>query len=325
MASDGRSRRLFRSDPQDGTDLETTLDQRLQSLAESLLADVGPASAVVAVRPSDGAVLVAANGPGAGGLNIATYGQYAPGSTFKVVSSLALLRAGLSPASPVACPTSLVVDGKRFENYDDYPTEALGTIPLSQAVASSCNTAFIGERDRPGRAGLAEAAASLGLGVDQDLGFPAYLGQVVPPDSETEQAADMIGQGTVLASPMAMATVIASAQQGDTVVPRLLPAVDVETPDADPIDPGEAEKLRSMLRGVVTAGSGAQLADLPGPPAIAKTGTAEFDGERGLETHAWMVAAQADLAVAVFVEVGDSGSGTAGPILEAFLRQAAAR
>ena len=42
---------------------------------------------------------------------------------------------------------------------------------------------------------------------------------------------------------------------------------------------------------------------------IAKTGTAEFERDGGLRTHAWMIAAQGDLAVAVFVEEGDSGSG----------------
>ena len=55
---------------------------------------------------------------------------------------------------------------------------------------------------------------------------------------------------------------------------------------------------------------------------IAKTGTAEFGSGDDLQTHAWMIAAQGDLAVAVFVEVGSSGSGTAGPILEGFLRAA---
>jgi cell division protein FtsI/penicillin-binding protein 2 len=84
----------------------------------------------------------------------------------------------------------------------------------------------------------------------------------------------------------------------------------------------EAGALRGMLRGVVTSGSGAGLADVPGPEVIAKTGTAEFQGEAGIDTHAWMIAAQGDLAVAVFVEVGESGSRTAGPILEQFLRAA---
>jgi cell division protein FtsI/penicillin-binding protein 2 len=55
---------------------------------------------------------------------------------------------------------------------------------------------------------------------------------------------------------------------------------------------------------------------------IAKTGTAEFEKNGAILTHAWMIAAQGDLAVAVFVDEGTSGSGTAGPILEQFLRAA---
>ncbi len=80
-----------------------------------------------------------------------------------------------------------------------------------------------------------------------------------------------------------------------------------------------------MLRGVVTNGSGSGLLDVPGPPVIAKTGTAEFEKGGKMLTHAWMVAAQGDLAVAVFVDEGTSGSGTAGPILEQFLRAARVR
>ena len=318
VAADGTEVELFRVDQLDGQPLATTLDEDLQIAAEGILADVGPGSALVAIRPSDGAILAAANGPGTGGYNLATYGQMAPGSTFKIASSLALLRAGLTPGTRVPCTASVVVDGKRFENYDDYPSSRLGSIPLSAAVASSCNTAFIAARGDAPAGGLAEAAASLGFGVDHDLGFPAYFGQVEPPASETEGAADMIGQGSVLASPMVMATVVASVQAGHTVLPRLLTA----TAPSDPTLIPEAEALRGMLRAVVTDGSGGFLLDLPGPPAIAKTGTAEFDrdGERLL--HAWMVAAQGDLAVAAFVEEGLGGRRTAGPLLDALLRAA---
>ena len=98
--------------------------------------------------------------------------------------------------------------------------------------------------------------------------------------------------------------------------------VERSVPDVAPLSPAQVRALRAMLRGVVTSGSGSGLADLPGPPVLAKTGTAEFQTPGGLRTHAWMVAAQGDLAVAVLVEVGESGSGTAGPILEAFLRSA---
>lgn len=322
-ATDGRERELYRAEPTPGLALRTTLDLDLQLAAERLLRDVGPASALVAIRPSSGNIVAAANGPGTGGVNIATYGQAAPGSTFKAVSSLALLRAGLTPDSTVPCPASIVVDGRTFTNYDDYPPGGLGRIPLRTALANSCNTAFISQAGRLDRTALAGAAASLGFGIDHDLGFPAYFGQITPTAAGTEAAAQMIGQGTILASPMAMATVIASVQAGRTVVPRLVTSVDVAVPPAAaPLTDDEAALLATMLRGVVTTGSGALLADVPGPPVIAKTGTAEFDQDGRRLTHAWMVAAQGDLAVAVYVDVGDSGSGTAGPVLEGFLRAA---
>lgn len=318
---------LFTDDPVAGEDLRTTLDRRLQQLAQDVLADVEPASAVVALRPSTGDVLAAADGPGSNGLATATVGRYAPGSTFKVVTSLALLRAGVAPDDTVSCPPTLDVDGRDFENYDDYPATGLGEITLEDAVANSCNTAFIGARDRVAGRDLARAAEALGLGVDRDLGFPAYLGQAGPkdPDDQTETgaAADLIGQGSVLASPLVMATVIGSVQAGTTVVPRLLP--DREAPEVDvtePLRPREARSLQRMLRAVVERGSGSVLAGLPGDPVLAKTGTAEFGDAEPLQTHAWMVAAQGDLAVAVFVEEGESGSQTAGPLLRSFLEGA---
>jgi cell division protein FtsI/penicillin-binding protein 2 len=54
----------------------------------------------------------------------------------------------------------------------------------------------------------------------------------------------------------------------------------------------------------------------------AKTGTAEYGTELPLRTHAWMIAAQGDLAVAVLVADGVSGSQTAGPLMERLLRGA---
>lgn len=316
------SSELGGADATDGTALEVSVDEDLQLTAEKLLADVDPAAAIVAIRPSDGAILAAANGPGTGGVNIATYGQAAPGSTFKIVSTLALLRSGLTPDSPVRCPASVVVDGKRFENYDDYPSNSLGRLPLRLALAKSCNTAFIGEVDAIDDGVLAQAAATLGLGVDHDLGFPAYFGQIPAPTSQTEAAADLIGQGGVLASPMVMATVMATIVKGETVVPWLVDDVRSTGTDAPPLTAAETRQMRAMLRGVVTDGSGVRLLDVPGPPVLAKTGTAEFDRDGARLLHAWMVAGQGDLAVAVYVDEGSSGSQTAGPILEEFLRQA---
>jgi cell division protein FtsI/penicillin-binding protein 2 len=326
VGPDGSAEPVHRVEPVPGRPLRLTLDERLQRVAEAQLAGIGPASALVALRPSTGAIVAAANGPGTDGYDLATYGQVAPGSTFKIVSSLALLRSGLTPESVVPCAPSVTVDGKRFENYDDYPASALGRVTLRTAIANSCNTAVISQRDRLDAGDLAAAAATLGLGVDHDAGFPAYFGTVPPPGSATEAAADLIGQGGVLASPMAMAAVVGSVQAGRTVVPRLVEGVDgldLAVPDdVAPLTGAEAGPLRSLLRAVVTSGSGRGLLDLPGPPAIAKTGTAEFERDGTVLTHAWMVGAQGDLAVAVLVDVGASGSGTAGPVLEAFLRAA---
>lgn len=316
-------RTLFTAAAVDGEPLRTTIDEQLQSSAEAALEDVGPPSALVALRPSTGEILAVASGPGSDGYSTATIGRYPPGSTMKVATALALMRAGLQPTDRVRCSASVVVDGKRFTNYGGYPANRMGDITLRSAVANSCNTALISQRDRVTGDDLAEAAAALGLGVDHDLGFPAYLGQVPQPASETERAASLIGQGRVLASPMAMAAVAASVAQGRAVVPQLLPDQPAAASDrAEPLTPEEADALRDMMRAVVTEGTATFLADVPGAPVGAKTGTAEFGTADPPDTHAWMIATQGDLAVAVFVEEGQSGSQTAGPILEQFLRAA---
>jgi len=223
----------------------------------------------------------------------------------------------------VPCPTSIVVDGQRFANHDGQPASALGHIPLRTALAFSCHAAYISQAARLGSTDLFDAGVSLGIGLDHDIGFPAYFGATDPSDSETGAAAQMIGQGTILASPMVMATVMASVQNGSLVIPWLVQGVQSTPPDgAKPLTASESRDLRTLLRGVVTDGAAQFLLDVPGPPVLAKTGTAEFGSGGNLQTHAWMIGAQGDLAVCVFVDIGESGSGTAGPILEAFLRAA---
>lgn len=319
-ASPAPAPELFSAEPVAGEPLQTTLNPGLQRLGERVLARTKPGSALVAIRPSTGAIVAAANGPGARDQALATTGQYPPGSTFKVVSALALLRAGLTPTSPVSCPATLRVSGFRFKNYSDYPSSALGRIDLRTALAQSCNTAFIGQRTQLDDGDLAAAAASLGVGTDYDVGFPSFFGAVPAEKSETGRGAAMIGQAKDQASPMAMAAVAASVQAGRTVVPHLLDGKEAE-PKGEPLTKEEAGQLRPMMRGVVTDGSARRvLGELDGPAVIAKTGTAEYGDDDPRRTHAWMIAAQGDLAVAVFVADGESGSQTAGPLLASFLR-----
>ena len=312
---------LFEVNPVPGKPLTTTLNVGLQKLAEKTLATTKPASALVAIRPSTGAIVAAANGDGNRGQSLATLGRAPPGSTFKVVSALALLRAGLTPNSSISCPPTVAVNGRKFTNYSDYPRTQLGTIPFRTALAQSCNTAFIGQRRKLDTSSLADAAGSLGVGIDYDVGFASFFGSVPEDPSATGRAAAMIGQGKVEASPMAMAAVVASVTAGETVIPHLIDGMQA-TSKGKPLTDREARQLRGMMRGVVTDGSGRVLGSVAGPPVIAKTGTAEYGSSKPLKTHVWMIAAQGDLAVAVFVNDGKSGSSTAGPLLRTFLTKA---
>ena len=309
---------LFATESVDGKDLVLTLSETLQLQAEGLLTEIDSASAIVAVRPSDGAILAAASGPGGSGLNTATVGLFAPGSTFKIATTLALLRAGLTETTLVPCTPTVTVDGRVFNNFPGYPAGSVGDIPLRDALAQSCNTAFIAQQATIGAAELAAAASSLGIGTSGTWPFPYATGDV-PDAIGTAHAASLIGQGGVLVSPLAMAVAAASVAAGHTVVPVLVVGAEPDVaPPAVPLTSAEAETLRTMMRGVVETGTATSLHDLPGEPVGAKTGTAEY-GSDG-QTHAWMIACQGDLAVAVFVADGDSGAETAGPIMEAFLR-----
>jgi len=342
-------RHLFQVDVKAGTALKTTLDPNLQQRAEDILGKVGPASAIVALRPSTGAVLAAASGPGSNGYDTAMLGQYAPGSIFKVVDSLAMFRNGMTPDSKVDCPATLTVDGRTFKNAEGYPASSLGSVTLQDAFAHSCNTAFINARDAVKQVQLEAAATSLGVAVEAPaLGAAAFLGSVPGEASGTEHAASMIGQGKVLMSPLAAAIMAGSVAKGAPVSPQLVLNPDAGT-EADsaaatgdttasaaapssapapakttgtPVTAAEAASLAAMMRAVVTSGHTGFLASVPGAPVGAKTGTAEFGTDNPPKTHAWIVAVHGDLAVAVFVEEGGLGATVSGPLLKEFLTAA---
>jgi cell division protein FtsI/penicillin-binding protein 2 len=340
----GGRRVLFQVGIKPGTALETTLDPNLQQLAEGILGKVGPASAIVALRPSTGAVLAAASGPGSNGYDTAMLGQYAPGSIFKIVDSLAMFRNGMTPESTVDCPATLTVDGRTFKNAEGYPASSLGSVALRDAFAHSCNTAFINARDKVSQAQLESAATSLGVAVEApSLGAGAFLGSVPGAAEGTEHAASMIGQGKVLLSPLAAAVMAGSVAKGAPVSPQLVlkpnagdpaagPTASAAAPSSSapapaktagtPVTAAEAASLADMMRGVVTSGHAGFLASVPGAPVGAKTGTAEFGKDDPPKTHAWIVAVHGDLAVAVFVEDGGLGATTSGPLLKEFLTAA---
>ena len=313
---DDSDRSLHRVDPSDGTDVRTTIDDDLQRLATEAIADEDSPAAVIALQPSSGDVLAAALGPTGQSYPVGLVGQYSPGSTFKTVTALSLLRAGVTPDTTLECPETATIDGRSFKNADSMSPGLFGSMPLRDVIAHSCNTALLLQHDTVDQQELAEAATTLGIGQEAPRGLDAFMGSVDPEDEGLEHAAAMMGQGRVLTSPLSMAVVLASVKNGETVQPRIL--ADEEPSDLDieqPLTEEETTQMQEMLRGVVTDGSLDDLADLPGDPVIGKTGTAEWTDEEGeLALHSWVIVAQGDLVIAVFVEDGSYGSVTAGPI-----------
>jgi cell division protein FtsI/penicillin-binding protein 2 len=292
--------------------LETTLSTPVQDAAEAALGTSSAASAVVAIQPSSGDILAVANRPTSSTFDRALAGSYAPGSTFKVITTAALLRAGLNPAEQVACPTTITVDGRTFHNYEgeggDRPT-------FADDFAVSCNTAFISLAPRLAPTALETTALDYGVGRNADLPFGAAESHAPPGTDAVGRAATMIGQDQIAVTPLAMAGVAAAVANGRWRSPRLLSS---DPSVAGPILPtSEVATLRTLMRGVVTHGTGTALAGTPGE-VDGKTGTAEFGTANPPATHAWFICFRGNLALAVLVEQGESGGTVAAPIAARF-------
>jgi cell division protein FtsI/penicillin-binding protein 2 len=310
-------RTLWRVRPVLGEPLVTTLDYEIQQAAEDALAGQTKTTALVAVQANTGKILAVANGPEVTADNLAFTGELPPGSTFKVVSVAALIQAGVvAPTDRVSCPDTIVVGGKRFRNYESGIVGPGST--LVDAFAASCNTTVVGFADRLDDRALPRAAAEFGIGASWDLGLDAYSGSVPTPTDLVDRAATMIGQGRVLMSPLAMAMVAAAVDAGQPFKPELVPARHAGGPSAGGLPDSLDADLKTMMRAVVTEGTGSAL-DLPGLPVYAKTGTAEYGPTGATRTHAWMIGFRGNLAFAVFVQGGESGAHDAAPVVADFL------
>uniref|UniRef100_UPI00066B98A0 penicillin-binding transpeptidase domain-containing protein n=1 Tax=Streptomyces sp. SBT349 TaxID=1580539 RepID=UPI00066B98A0 len=302
-----------------GSPVETTVDPEVQRAAEEALERLGRDGSIVAVRPSTGHVLAAADWP-VEGFNRSLQGQLAPGSTFKVVTTAALLESGGAPDDVLGCPRTVTVEGQSFENQDEF--ELGPDTTLREAFTSSCNTAFIDHRDLFADDTLSHTAEAFGIGGEWSVGAVTFDGSVPVAESDNELAASLIGQGRVQTSPLGMASVAATVAEGAFRQPVLVPAA-VDEPHRAPAElgPRTVDALRTMMRETVTDGSASALAGVPGAPH-GKTGTAEFEDEEGeISTNAWIIGylGEGDLAFAVVLEDGGSGGSDAGPVAADFL------
>jgi cell division protein FtsI/penicillin-binding protein 2 len=250
-------------------------------------------------------------------LDRARYGQYPPGSTFKLVTAIAALRK--DPAlkrRTFLCRT--LGDGRAGNTIagwnrpikDDIGDRAHGSPDMQRAIAVSCNAYFaqLGVHD-VGSQALAETAARMGISTGdmtelrRALPFAAY------------------GQGPVLISPFKMARVAAAIAAGGRMPQGRWIEDDSNSRSAEAVDvlpQAEAGFLADAMRRVVTEGT-ARRAMNGSPISFAgKTGTAQMDV--GLP-HSWFAGfAPYDgggarrLAFAVLIEHGGYGARAAAPI-----------
>ncbi|WP_050668212.1 penicillin-binding transpeptidase domain-containing protein [Luteipulveratus halotolerans] len=311
---------LFGQQPKNGQSLQTTLDPKVQSAAEAALAKTGTTpSALVAIDVKTGDVLAVANSP-ANGINRALTGRYQPGSTLKISSTYALLTRGFNPSTKVPCPGSITVDGRRIGNFEQ---ETLPDPTFYEDFAHSCNTAFVKATAGLPANALHDAASALGVGQDWSgtLGVKAFTGSVPVTNGRTDQAAASFGQARTLASPLSVAVMSASVARGSYIPPALVTGQGGDrTPK--PLNSGAVSQLHTMMRQVVTDGSGTVMQGTPGGDVYAKTGTAEFDENGKPLVRAWLTGWQGDVAFAVLVEqvqMGETGGTVAAPVAKDFL------
>ena len=323
----------------------TTLDLKLQQAAAEALGD--QRGAVVVMEPSTGRILAMVSKPGFdpngveadweslvsedGGqarlLNRAAQGLYPPGSVFKIVTVLAYIRQHPDDYDQFRFDC----DG-HFERGDYtiqcYHGNAHGSQDIFQAFANSVNGAFaaMGLELDPGR--LLDTATGLLFGQDLPVDM-AYTGSRFSMDQEAgdwDIIQTSIGQGLTQMTPLHNALITAAiANNGVLMRPCLLDHVENGAGDVvkdfspevwgELMTPREAEILKTMMKQVVTEGTGSALRDAD-YTAAGKTGSAQF--ETGKDSHAWFTgfapAEDPRIVVTVIVEEGGSGGQTAAPV-----------
>ncbi|HLH03537.1 MAG TPA: FtsW/RodA/SpoVE family cell cycle protein [Bryobacteraceae bacterium] len=319
-------------------DVLTTIDIRLQLKLDQLVEQhfsKGEKGAAILMNAASGDVLALASWPLPTAENATTdelldrarYGEYPPGSTFKLVTAAAAL--ALDPNAEqrtFRCSrladgrAGVVIRGWRRPVRDDIGDRVHGTLDLKQAITVSCNAYFaqLGVF-AVGSNALVRTAARFGIKagseqeVKQMLPFAAY------------------GQGTVVATPLQMARVAATVA-GEGKMPQgrwVLDGSDGRNAAAlDTLSEQTAEVLAAAMRNVVASGTARSAMTGAEDLRIAgKTGTAQLDHG---QPHSWFIGfapydapVNERIAFAVIVEHGGYGAKTAAPFAREMLEAAA--
>ncbi|WP_433328691.1 penicillin-binding transpeptidase domain-containing protein [Spirillospora sp. CA-294931] len=285
---------LLHRDGETPKPVHTTLDRIVQPRAEAALSDLKIPASLVAIRTTSGEILAVAN-RFSGGKNLGLEGEYAPGLTFGIISSEALLNGGMSRNTKTDCPASVNVAGKTFTT-----AQARGNRTLESNFAYSCATTLAQLSTRLNAGQLTSAASLFGLGKEWNLTIPAFSGSVPAPANDADKAATMIGQGRVRVSPLSMALVAGAAATGTWRPPYLLNDPRSPLSPAQPLPGPVASELTKLMRRSVTIGTanGANVkttSPVHGVMAVADQGTPG-------KTVSWFVGYRGDIAFAIAVE-----------------------
>jgi Penicillin binding protein transpeptidase domain/NTF2-like N-terminal transpeptidase domain len=278
-----------------------SLDRAVQNAAQNAVDFTGKKAMIVVIKPSTGEILgVAQNAAADSEGPIATMGLYPPGSTFKMVTAGAAIERDMAtPNTMLPCPGTMDIGHRTVPNYGGFD---LGTVPMSRAFASSCNTTFAELASRMPPRGLTTAAAKYGIGTDYEIeGLTTVTGSVPPTVNLAERTEEGFGQGKVVVSPFGMAMAAATVAVGKTPVPQLIQGRHTTVKgEQTPIDPKILDGLRPMMRLVVANGT---AKDLQGAGDVrGKTGEAEFAGG----SHSWFAGYRGDMAFAALIVGGGS-------------------
>jgi len=347
-----------------GATVQVTINSKAQAAAYSALAAGGKPGAVVAIDPSSGKILAMASYPSYNPdvlathdgkqlvtadnqlladksqplLNRALEGAYPPGSTFKIVTSSALLtqNPGITINTNVASPNQLTLpqtNNLLINNDGESCVSGTGQAPLITAFAQSCNTTFGKIGMDLGASALSAMATKFGMN-NQNLTVPLTVAQsnyTIPP-SLALTAYSAIGQYDDTVTPLQEAMFSAAIANGGTLMkPYLvqqvtasdLSTVTSTTPSvlSQPVSSSVASEVGKMMLAVVQdpGGTGyAFNASVEGVQIAGKTGTAETGvNNAGLDDAAFTCFApyaNPKIAVGVIIQGGGYGATAAAPI-----------
>jgi cell division protein FtsI/penicillin-binding protein 2 len=273
VTDDGRSRVLAEGEPEPGAPVKTTIDPYLQETAVAALAG----------RVGGVAVLDAKNGDVRALAGQAFSAPQPPGSTFKIITTVAALEKHVvSLDDEFEITDGINVGGRFIENANG---EYCGGT-FRQAFADSCNSVFLPLGPQIGNTEMVKVAAKFGFNSPPTLYSESIAKEIEPEEStipteigeEVDLAVSAIGQGEVLATPLQMASVAQTIANDGVRMPTSVVQTKKLRPEMKPVrvmKKKTADQLTELMTGVVTEGTGTAGAIAAGQVA-GKTGTAEL-------------------------------------------------